>query len=112
MLGRVALVKTDVSEELSASFIRVRRISELGTTLAVTSNRRTLLGRHFEEDVLGLLSHVSTNSYFTFNGQFYGQTDGVSMGSPLSPVIAIFYMEDYEKVALDSPSPLKPCCRS
>jgi hypothetical protein len=28
---RVALVRTDVSEELSASIIRVTRISELGT---------------------------------------------------------------------------------
>jgi hypothetical protein len=37
MLCRVALVRTDVSEELSASFIRVTRIGELGTTLAVTS---------------------------------------------------------------------------
>jgi hypothetical protein len=38
MLRRVAVVKTDVSEELSASFIRVTRIGELGTTLAVTSS--------------------------------------------------------------------------
>jgi hypothetical protein len=43
MLRRVALVRTDVSEELSASIIRVTRISEVGTTLTVTSNRRTLL---------------------------------------------------------------------
>jgi hypothetical protein len=42
MLRRVALVRTDVSEELRASFIRVLIISGLGTTLAVTSNRRTL----------------------------------------------------------------------
>jgi hypothetical protein len=35
MLRCVALVRTDVSEELSASFIRVARIGELGTTLAV-----------------------------------------------------------------------------
>jgi hypothetical protein len=42
MLRRVALVRTDVSEGLKASFIRVTRIGELGTTLAVTSNRRTL----------------------------------------------------------------------
>jgi hypothetical protein len=42
MLCHVALVGTDLSEELSASIIRVRRISELGTTLAVTSNRRML----------------------------------------------------------------------
>jgi hypothetical protein len=45
ILRRVALVRTDVSEERSASFIRVTRICELGTTLAVTSNRRTLLLR-------------------------------------------------------------------
>jgi hypothetical protein len=38
----MALVSTDVSEELNASFIRVARIDELGTTLAVTSNRCTL----------------------------------------------------------------------
>jgi hypothetical protein len=39
MLRRVALVRTDVSEELYPSFIRVIRIGELWTTLAVTSNR-------------------------------------------------------------------------
>jgi hypothetical protein len=39
MLRRVDLVITDVSEELSASFIRVTRIDDLGTTLAVTSNQ-------------------------------------------------------------------------
>jgi tRNA A37 threonylcarbamoyladenosine dehydratase len=40
MLRRVALVRTDVSEKLSASLIRVTRIGELGT-LAITSNLRT-----------------------------------------------------------------------
>jgi hypothetical protein len=32
-------VRTDVSEELSVSIIRLTRNGELGTTLAVTSNR-------------------------------------------------------------------------
>jgi hypothetical protein len=41
ILRRVALVRTNVSKELSTSFIRMTRISELGTTLAVTSTRRT-----------------------------------------------------------------------
>jgi hypothetical protein len=40
MLRRVALVGTDISEEISASFIRVTRIGELATMLAVTNNRR------------------------------------------------------------------------
>jgi hypothetical protein len=35
MLRRVALLRTDVSEELSASFIRVTRIGELGTLATV-----------------------------------------------------------------------------
>jgi hypothetical protein len=42
MLHRVALVRTDVSEEPSAFFIRVTKIGELGTTQAATSNQRTL----------------------------------------------------------------------
>jgi hypothetical protein len=42
MLRRVALVRTDVSDDVSASFIRVTRISELGTMLAVTSTGRSV----------------------------------------------------------------------
>jgi hypothetical protein len=42
MLYYVALVRTDVSVEGIASIIRVTRIGELGTMLAVTSNRITL----------------------------------------------------------------------
>jgi hypothetical protein len=37
MIRRVALVRTDGSEERSTSFISVTRIGELGTTLSVTS---------------------------------------------------------------------------
>jgi hypothetical protein len=37
MLHRVALVRTYVSEELSASFIRVTRTGELGTMLVTAS---------------------------------------------------------------------------
>jgi hypothetical protein len=36
MLRLLALVRTDVSKELIASFIRVTRIGELGTTLAAS----------------------------------------------------------------------------
>jgi hypothetical protein len=47
MLRRVALVRTDVSEERSTSFIMVTRIGELGTTLALSSNRLTLRRNFF-----------------------------------------------------------------
>jgi hypothetical protein len=41
ILRRVALVRTDLPEELSASFIRVTRIGKLGTQ-SVTNNRRSV----------------------------------------------------------------------
>jgi hypothetical protein len=42
MLRRVAVIRTDVSKEFSASIIRVTRIGRLETTLALAGNRRTL----------------------------------------------------------------------
>jgi hypothetical protein len=63
MLHRVALVRTDVSEKLSASFIRVTRTGELGTTLAVTSNQRTLRssagGAKFLQNAGSYKSHMA-----------------------------------------------------
>jgi hypothetical protein len=43
MSRHVALVRTDVSEELNATFIRVTGMVELGTALALTSNLRMLV---------------------------------------------------------------------
>jgi hypothetical protein len=50
--------------------------------------------------ILRFLRHVLTTSYFSFNGQFYEQINRMAMGSPLSPVIANFYMEHFEERAL------------
>jgi hypothetical protein len=44
MLRRLALVRTDVSEERISSIMSVKRTGELGTMLAVISNRIMLRG--------------------------------------------------------------------
>jgi hypothetical protein len=70
MLRRVALVRTDVSDELSAFFIRVTKIGELGTTLDVTSNQRTLRSnintntflRSVRENLNSYMLNVSLNT--------------------------------------------------
>jgi hypothetical protein len=63
MLRRVALVRTDVSEELSASIIRVTRIGELGITLAVTSNRRVeIFLRSVRRLLIGIGTHDLTKA--------------------------------------------------
>jgi hypothetical protein len=62
MLRRVALVRTDVSEEHIVSIIRMTRIGELGT-LAVTSNRSTLLADSCHPDDGGDMYLRNVGSY-------------------------------------------------
>jgi hypothetical protein len=65
LLRRVALVRADVLEEPSVSFIRVTRIGEVRTTLAAASNRRNSChpdegGARFLRNVLHTSRNLST----------------------------------------------------
>jgi hypothetical protein len=62
MLRRVALVRTDVSEECSSSIITVTRIGYVGTTLAVTSKRRKLRIISMQRDWLLVIANVFPTS--------------------------------------------------
>jgi hypothetical protein len=62
LLRRVALVRTDVSKEPGASFIRVTKIGELGTTQAATSNRRTLQRVRSSPILLALMKEALSSS--------------------------------------------------
>jgi hypothetical protein len=59
MLRRADLVRTDVLEELITSIIRVTRLDELGTTLAVTNNQCMLV---FLRSVRWMLVTANVNS--------------------------------------------------
>jgi hypothetical protein len=59
----MAVVRTDVSEDRSASIIKVTRIGKLGTTLAVTSNRRTRLEVYENQQNLELLSFIDCGRF-------------------------------------------------
>ena len=37
-----------------------------------------------------LFEFATSSTYFLFQGAFYDQIDGIAMGSPLGPVLAIF----------------------
>jgi hypothetical protein len=64
MLRRITIVRTDVFEERRTTIIRVTRIGELGTTLAVTRNRLRLChpddgGSTFLRNVCSYKSHTA-----------------------------------------------------
>ena len=52
------------------------------------------------DQVLELLQFCLNTTYFVYNGDFYQQTHGAAMGSPVSPLVANIYMEHFEKRAL------------
>jgi hypothetical protein len=81
MLHRVVLVRTDISEEPSASFMRVTRIGELGTTLGVTSNRRTL--RRNTEWYFFIYVIASLNKNPLLRNDHYIRYDTVAAGNHL-----------------------------
>ena len=54
------------------------------------------------ENILKLLEFCLVNTYFLFNGQFFEQTKGAAMGSPVSPIVANIYMEAFEDRALNT----------
>ena len=51
---------------------------------------------------LPLLEFCITHTYFLFQGKYYEQVQGAAMGSPISPLIANIFMEEFEVKALQS----------
>ena len=63
-------------------------------------NRTNMKVQH----IISLLRFCLNNSYFSFQGRFYEQTEGAAMGSPISPVVANLFMEDLEVQAIKTSS--------
>ena len=50
-----------------------------------------------KESLKKLLIICTQKSHFQFNGKYYDQIDGVAMGSPLGPLFANIFMDEFEK---------------
>ena len=49
-------------------------------------------------DLTKLFSIATSQTHFLFDGKVYNQIDGVAMGSPLAPVLAILFLGHYENI--------------
>ena len=54
--------------------------------------------------IVSLLEFFLKNTYFLFQGKYYEQVHGAAMGSPISPLIANLFMEEFEVKAISSAS--------
>ncbi|CAF4918547.1 unnamed protein product [Pieris macdunnoughi] len=58
-------------------------------------------------DYVDIVKHCLTSGYLMWKDEFYVQVDGVAMGSPVSPIVADIFVEDFEERALAN-APVKP----
>jgi hypothetical protein len=68
-----------------------------------------LISKLVDPKTLNLIKICLTSTFFTFKGTCYEQTEGTTMGSSLSPVVANIFMEHFETLALNN-FHLKPKC--
>ena len=64
-----------------------------------TLQQRTSMSIH---NIVTLLEFCLKNTYFLFQGKYYEQVQGAAMGSPISPLIANLFMDEFEVKALSS----------
>ena len=55
-----------------------------------------------QDTFLDLVNLVLITTWYTFNSQFYQQTDGVAMGGPASSATAKIYMQTHESTAIST----------
>ena len=71
------------------------------TRRRIEEDRKTRDNSELDVDqIIELLAMCLNNTYFTYQGKLFKQTHGAAMGSPVSPIIANLYMEDFETKAL------------
>ena len=83
-------------------------VTSLFTSIPVTSAIEVIKGR-WEQDtelpkitilstnnILEVLEFCLNNTYFLFQSQYFEQTKGAAMGSPVSLIVANIYMEAFE----------------
>ena len=56
----------------------------------------------FIQHIIKLLEFCLNSTSFVFQGQYYQQMEGAAMGSPLSPIVANIFMEQFEKEVLET----------
>ena len=54
------------------------------------------------EQIFSLLESCLKTTYFQFQGRFFEKLQGAAMGSPVSPIVANHYMEDFKIKAINT----------
>ena len=86
-----------VSFDISSLYTNVPLDDTIQLILKNLYETRTTPPTIKRDDMEQLLIFATKRSHFLFDGKLYDQIDGVSMGSPLAPLLAEIFLQDFEK---------------
>ena len=101
---------TPLEDEIMVSYDVVSMYTNVDTESALKT-LENWLRRHTDilngtnlssEGIIKLMSLCVSNTYFTHNGKFYKQKQGLPMGSPISPLLANIWLDEIEKCFLST----------
>jgi len=91
-----------VSFDVESLFTNIPTLETIDLILKLVYTRNTKYFHNLRrEELKQLLIICTTESHFQFNKNYYEQTDGVAMGSPLGPLFANIFMSDFERKHMD-----------
>ena len=90
-----------VSFDVTSLYTNIPTIDTLNIIKDVNNDDQFIRKTAIPQDkFLDLVHLVLTTTWYTFNSQFYQQTDDVAMGGPAFSTTAEIYMQAYECTAI------------
>ena len=90
-----------MSHDVTALFTSVHKALEV-ITEKLQDDTLTSCTEMTIPQIIELLDFCLNTTYLIYNEAYYQQTHGAAMGSPISPLVANCYMEQFEKVAIST----------
>ena len=93
------------SFDISSLYTNVPVLETINIICDSVFNNDSIFHSLTKEDFCKLLHLAVDDTYFIFNKTLYKQTDGLSMGNPIAPVMANIFLCDLETRILDTCNP-------
>ena len=90
------------SFDVSSLFTSIPLEETIDIALTYLFEHNTTVNGLSKKQFKKLLEIATRETHFLFNEKVYDQIDGVSMGSPLAPVLANLFMKHLEEIALEN----------
>ena len=97
------------SLDVDALFTNIPLIETIDICVSLLYKDKDVVNNISRDDFRKMLVTVTQDSFILFDGEYYKQTDGVAMGSPLGPTLANIFLGFHEQNWLNScPTEFKP----